>query len=123
VRLDGRELAAEWDTGAEAYLGTTQSKPPAKAKKGPRHDRELLLEVTGLGVRFGKVQVLDNMLSLTAAVFDTEMTNARITDPLQPAVQALAGTEKVAAAGITTFSISPICDPGELPGLIDALAR
>jgi catecholate siderophore receptor len=42
-----------------------------------------------------KMQVLDNMLSLTAAVFDTEMTNARITDPLQPALQALAGTEKV----------------------------
>ena len=42
-----------------------------------------------------KVQVLDNMLSLTAAVFDTEMTNARITDPLQPALQELAGTEKV----------------------------
>jgi alkanesulfonate monooxygenase SsuD/methylene tetrahydromethanopterin reductase-like flavin-dependent oxidoreductase (luciferase family) len=31
--------------------------------------------------------------------------------------------EEFAAAGITTFSISPICDPGELPGLIDALAR
>ena len=31
--------------------------------------------------------------------------------------------EEFAAAGITTFSISPICEPGELPGLIDALAR
>ncbi|MEJ1969486.1 MAG: TonB-dependent siderophore receptor [Rhizomicrobium sp.] len=43
----------------------------------------------------GKAQVLDGMLSLTAAIFDTEMTNARITDPLQPALQTLAGTEHV----------------------------
>jgi catecholate siderophore receptor len=43
----------------------------------------------------GKAQVLENMLSVTAALFDTEMTNARITDPLQPALQTLAGTEKV----------------------------
>ena len=42
-----------------------------------------------------KAQVLDNRLSLTAALFDTEMTNARITDPLQPALQTLSGTEKV----------------------------
>jgi probable F420-dependent oxidoreductase len=31
--------------------------------------------------------------------------------------------EEFAAAGITTFSISPMCGPDELPGLIDALAR
>jgi catecholate siderophore receptor len=43
----------------------------------------------------GKAQVLDNTLSITAALFDTEKTNARITDPLQPALQTLAGTEKV----------------------------
>jgi catecholate siderophore receptor len=42
-----------------------------------------------------KAQVLENTLSLTAAIFDTEMTNARITDPLQPALQALSGTERV----------------------------
>jgi catecholate siderophore receptor len=42
-----------------------------------------------------KAQVLDNTLSLTAAIFDTEMNNARITDPLQPALQTLAGTERV----------------------------
>jgi len=47
-----------------------------------------------------KVQVLDDMLSVTAAVFDTEMTNARITDPLQPALQVLAGTERVKGAEI-----------------------
>jgi catecholate siderophore receptor len=46
-----------------------------------------------------KVQVGD-MLSLTAAAFDTEMTNARITDPLQPTLQELAGTEKVKGAEI-----------------------
>jgi catecholate siderophore receptor len=43
----------------------------------------------------GKAQVWDGLLSLTAAVFTTEKTNARITDPLQPALQTLAGTEKV----------------------------
>ncbi len=43
----------------------------------------------------GKTQVLDGMLSLTAAVFNTEMTNARISDPLNPGLQALAGTERV----------------------------
>ncbi len=43
----------------------------------------------------GKAQILDGMLSLTAAAFTTEKTNARITDPLQPALQTLAGTEKV----------------------------
>jgi catecholate siderophore receptor len=43
----------------------------------------------------GKAQVLNGMLSLTAAVFNTQMTNARITDPTNPTLQALSGTEKV----------------------------
>ena len=43
----------------------------------------------------GKCSVLDGLLSLTAAVFNTEKTNARITDPLNPALQSLAGTERV----------------------------
>jgi catecholate siderophore receptor len=43
----------------------------------------------------GKAQVLDGMLSLTAAAFDTEMTNARITDPTNPSLQSLSGTERV----------------------------
>jgi len=38
---------------------------------------------------------LDGLLSVTAALFNTEMTNARITDPLQPTLQTLAGTERV----------------------------
>jgi catecholate siderophore receptor len=42
-----------------------------------------------------KAQVLDGMLALTAAVFNTQMTNARITDPLNPTLQTLSGTEKV----------------------------
>ena len=42
-----------------------------------------------------KAQALNNRLSLTAAVFTTEMTNARITDPLNPSLQALAGNLKV----------------------------
>ena len=43
----------------------------------------------------GKAVVLDGLLSLTAAIFNTEMTNARITDPLNPALQTLSGTERV----------------------------
>ncbi|HWA31614.1 MAG TPA: TonB-dependent siderophore receptor, partial [Rhizomicrobium sp.] len=43
----------------------------------------------------GKAMVLDGLLGLTAAAFDTEMTNARISDPLNPGLQTLAGTEKV----------------------------
>ncbi|HVU22164.1 MAG TPA: TonB-dependent receptor [Rhizomicrobium sp.] len=43
----------------------------------------------------GKAQVLDGMLSLTAAAFNTEMTNARVSDPNNPGLQALAGTERV----------------------------
>jgi catecholate siderophore receptor len=43
----------------------------------------------------GKAEVIDGMLSLTAALFNTEMTNARITDPTNPALQTLAGTERV----------------------------
>ncbi|MEI9993950.1 MAG: TonB-dependent siderophore receptor [Rhizomicrobium sp.] len=43
----------------------------------------------------GKAQVLDGLLSLTAAVFNTEMTNARISDPTNPTLQTLAGTERV----------------------------
>jgi catecholate siderophore receptor len=43
----------------------------------------------------GKAQVLDGLLSLTAAVFNTEMTNARISDPTNLTLQTLAGTERV----------------------------
>lgn len=43
----------------------------------------------------GKAEVLDGLLSLTAALFDTEMTNVRISDPLNPGLQSLAGTEHV----------------------------
>jgi len=43
----------------------------------------------------GKAEVVDGLLSLTAALFDTEMTNARISDPLHPGLQSLAGTEHV----------------------------
>ncbi|MEI9989491.1 MAG: TonB-dependent siderophore receptor [Rhizomicrobium sp.] len=42
-----------------------------------------------------KAQVLDDMLSVTAAIFNTEMTNARISDPTNPTLQTLAGTERV----------------------------
>ncbi|MGH6872877.1 MAG: TonB-dependent receptor [Rhizomicrobium sp.] len=46
----------------------------------------------------GKQQVMDGMLSLTEAVFDTRMANARIADPTNPALQALAGDLKVQGA-------------------------
>jgi catecholate siderophore receptor len=42
-----------------------------------------------------KALVLHDKLSLTAALFSTEMTNARITDPTNPSLQALAGNLKV----------------------------
>ena len=43
----------------------------------------------------GKVEVLDGLLALTAAAFNTVMTNARISDPDNPGLQELAGTERV----------------------------
>ncbi|HTQ12866.1 MAG TPA: TonB-dependent siderophore receptor [Rhizomicrobium sp.] len=39
----------------------------------------------------GKTQLLDGMLSVTAALFDTVMENARIADPLNPGLQTLSG--------------------------------
>lgn len=43
----------------------------------------------------GKTIWLDGQLAATAALFNTEMTNARIADPLNPALQTLAGDERV----------------------------
>jgi catecholate siderophore receptor len=59
----------------------------SNADLGPEKDRTFEIG--------GKAQVLDGMLSLTAAAFDTEMTNARITDPTNPTLQTLSGTERV----------------------------
>ncbi|HEY2067920.1 MAG TPA: TonB-dependent siderophore receptor [Rhizomicrobium sp.] len=39
----------------------------------------------------GKMQFLDGLMSATVALFNTEMENARISDPLNPGLQALAG--------------------------------
>jgi catecholate siderophore receptor len=43
----------------------------------------------------GKTTIIDGELALTAAAFNTVKTNARITDPLNPTLQSLAGTERV----------------------------
>ncbi|HUO01606.1 MAG TPA: TonB-dependent receptor, partial [Rhizomicrobium sp.] len=43
----------------------------------------------------GKIDVLDGLLGLTAAAFNTVMDNARISDPDNPGLQELAGTERV----------------------------
>jgi catecholate siderophore receptor len=43
----------------------------------------------------GKINVLDGQLALTAAAFNTVKTNARISDPLNPGLQSLAGTERM----------------------------
>jgi catecholate siderophore receptor len=43
----------------------------------------------------GKAALLNGHLSLTAAAFNTEMTNARVGDPLNPGLQLLAGNERV----------------------------
>ncbi|HEY5337398.1 MAG TPA: TonB-dependent siderophore receptor [Rhizomicrobium sp.] len=42
----------------------------------------------------GKTLLLDGTLSLTGAVFNTVMENARIADPLNPGLQSLAGEER-----------------------------
>ncbi len=42
-----------------------------------------------------KTAWLNGKLSITAAAFNTEMTNARVGDPLNPALQLLAGDERV----------------------------
>jgi catecholate siderophore receptor len=70
------------------------------ADLGPERDRTFELG--------GKQQWLDGMLSVTGALFDTEMTNARIADPTNPSLQALSGDlherglELGAAGSITT---------------------
>jgi catecholate siderophore receptor len=43
----------------------------------------------------GKIVVLDGLLSLAAAVFDTKLSNARTADPEDPGEQSFAGTERV----------------------------
>ena len=43
----------------------------------------------------GKLNILDGQLGLTAAAFNTVKTNARISDPLNPGLQSLAGTERM----------------------------
>jgi catecholate siderophore receptor len=43
----------------------------------------------------GKIEVVDGLLALTGAAFNTVMTNARISDPDNPGLQELAGTERV----------------------------
>jgi len=42
-----------------------------------------------------KIEVLDGLLALTGAGFNTVMANARISDPDNPGLQELAGTERV----------------------------
>jgi len=42
-----------------------------------------------------KINVMDGLLALTGAGFNTVMTNARISDPDNPGLQQLAGTERV----------------------------
>jgi catecholate siderophore receptor len=70
------------------------------ADLGPEKDRTFELG--------GKQQWLGGMLSVTGALFDTEMTNARIADPTNPSLQALSGDlherglELGAAGSITT---------------------
>ena len=48
----------------------------------------------------GKVEVAGDRLALTGAIFNTEMTNARITDPLTPSLQALAGNLRINGAEV-----------------------
>jgi len=59
----------------------------SNADLGPERDRTLEAGA--------KAQVLGGELSLTAAAFNTVMRNARITDPLNPALQTLTGKLRV----------------------------
>ena len=59
------------------------------SNQGLAPERDKSLEVGG------KVAVLDGLLALTAAAFNTVKDNARITDPLNPSLQTLAGTERI----------------------------
>ena len=43
----------------------------------------------------GKINVRDGQLALTSAAFNTVKINARISDPLNPSLQTLAGTERI----------------------------
>ena len=49
----------------------------------------------------GKILMLDGLLSLTAAAFDTKLTNARTADPEDPGEQTFAGTEQVKGVELT----------------------
>jgi catecholate siderophore receptor len=60
---------------------------PHNADLGPEKDHTF--EVGG------KQQILGGLASITEAVFDTQMDNARIADPTNPSLQALAGDLKI----------------------------
>ena len=57
------------------------------ADLGPEKDRTFEIG--------GKTQVFGGLLSLTAAAFNTEMTNARVGDPDDPFLQVLSGKQRV----------------------------
>jgi len=84
-----------YDPSAENLSLSTRN-----ADLGPEKDRTFELGA--------KQQWLGGMLSATAALFDTEMTNARIADPTNPSLQALSGDlhergfEAGAAGSLTT---------------------
>jgi catecholate siderophore receptor len=59
----------------------------SSAALGPERDRTFELGA--------KTAVLNGGLALTGAIFDTEQTNARVADPVQPTLQTLAGDIRV----------------------------
>ena len=72
-----------------SYNPSAETLSLAASNQGLSPERDTTLEAGG------KINVLDGKLGLTGAVFNTVKTNARISDPLNPGLQSLAGTERV----------------------------
>jgi catecholate siderophore receptor len=72
-----------------SYNPSAETLSLASSNQGLAPEKDQTLEFGG------KINVLDGQLGLTAAAFNTVKTNARISDPLNPGLQSLAGTERM----------------------------
>ena len=83
------------DTSSVYFSYGTSFNPSAETLSLSASDQGLSPERDHTFEVGGKVEVLDGLLALPRAAFNTVMDNARITDPDDPALQELAGTERV----------------------------
>jgi catecholate siderophore receptor len=86
---DGQSYYLSYGT---SYDPSAESLTLAASSQGLAPERDQTFEAGG------KLAVLSGRLALTGAVFKTQMTNARITDPSNPALQTLAGSLNVSGA-------------------------